>query len=228
MSGDSRPDSPKSLTGAADWLGANRFDDAWGISWPTAIPLERVEDTPGAGLRRAVRTHRLAVQAGAPEHGSRHRAPLAGGRALNRDDLGQLAIHNHRRISATAAARRIDSATFCHGVAGLLAITPLRQRHRQRRARGLQPTLVCQPCSTISQVAARFRNLETSAAKSINPAFSMVRPASPGVVVQPPTPSRRGTVCFSFLTADGHDHTAHDSGPTDLQHDGDAAVRWTG
>jgi hypothetical protein len=127
MSGDSRPELFAALTRSVDWLGANRFDDAWGLNWPTAVPLERLEETGGADLRSGSPhsspggPSRCAWCYGSPGIA---RALWLAGDALDRDDLRQLAVRAITDVfERPVAARRIDSATFCHGVAGLLAIT---------------------------------------------------------------------------------------------------------
>ena len=173
MSGDSRPGLRDSLTRTADWLVANRFDDAWGINWPTAVPL--VEDAPGAGLR-AGPPHaspggpsRCAWCYGSPGIA---RALWLAGEALNRDDLRQLAIRAITDVfQRPIEARRIDSATFCHGVAGLLAIT-LRFAHDTgseelaAHSRTLAGQILehYQPESLLG-----FRNLETSGSEIDQP-----------------------------------------------------------
>jgi hypothetical protein len=175
MSGDSRPGLGESLTRAADWLDANRFDDAWGINWPTAVPLERIEDTPGAGLRSG-HPHsspggpsRCAWCYGSPGIA---RALWLAGEALNRDDLSQTAIRAITDVfQRPIAARRIDSATFCHGVAGLLAIT-LRFANDtgSEELAAHSRTLVCQLLQHYQpESLLGFRNLETSGSEIDQP-----------------------------------------------------------
>ena len=173
MSGDSRPGLPEALTRAAHWLAANRLDDAWGINWPTAVPLERDED--GAGVRSGSPhtspggPSRCAWCYGSPGIA---RALWLAGDALDRDDLRQLAI---RAISDVfqrpIPARRIDSATFCHGVAGLLAIT-LRFANDtgSEELAAHSRTLACQLLQHYQpESLLGFRNLETSGSEIDQP-----------------------------------------------------------
>jgi lantibiotic biosynthesis protein len=121
------PDLPQAISRTAGWLCANRFDDDWGVNWPTAIPL--LETASGAGP--------ILCGAGgstAPDGPSRcawcygspgiARALWLAGEALDRDDYRDLAIAAMEAVyRRPIPERRIGSPTFCHGVAGLLAIT---------------------------------------------------------------------------------------------------------
>jgi hypothetical protein len=106
----------------AGWLAANRVDDESGANWPTAIPIE----ADGAGWK-----------AGPPSSapfGPSHagwcygspgvaRALWLAGEALDRDDYRGLAVEAVEAIlRRTPEQRRIESPTFCHGIAGLLQI----------------------------------------------------------------------------------------------------------
>ena len=110
----------------ADWLCATRLDDEWGVNWPTAVHLESTGTAAEARLEQGDPaaapggTSRTAWCYGSPGVA---RAMWLAGQALDRTDYRDLAL------SAMAATfrrpipeRRIDSPTFCHGVAGLLAI----------------------------------------------------------------------------------------------------------
>ena len=120
-------DLPQAITQVADWLAANRFDDEWGVNWPTAIPLVATETPEGRTLRGAdARTapdgpSRCAWCYGSPGIA---RALWLAGEALDRDDYRNLAIAAMEAVyRRPISVRRIGSATFCHGIAGLLAIT---------------------------------------------------------------------------------------------------------
>jgi hypothetical protein len=175
VSGDSRPGLSEALTRAADWLGANRFDDAWGINWPTAVPLERVEDTPGTGLSSGSPLSspggpsRCAWCYGSPGIA---RALWLAGEALHRDDLRQLAIRAITDVfQRPIPARRIDSATFCHGAAGLLAITLRFANDTASEVLAAHSrTLVCQLLQHYQpESLLGFRNLETSGSEIDQP-----------------------------------------------------------
>ena len=116
----------------ADWLTANRFDDEWGVNWPTAVPVEVITSgtTPMLTLLRKAPApattspngpSRTAWCYGSPGVA---RALWLAGDALGRDDLQTLAVSAMEAVyQRPLAARQIDSPTFCHGVAGLLHIT---------------------------------------------------------------------------------------------------------
>jgi len=111
----------------ADWLGENRFDDDWGTNWPTAVPLEAVATATGSS---ALRQTDAAKAPGGPSrtawcYGSPGiaRALWLAGRALDRPDYRELATSAMEAVfRRPIPVRMIDSPTFCHGVAGLLAI----------------------------------------------------------------------------------------------------------
>ena len=127
------PGLPAAVARTADWLAAHRADDGAGPTWPNAVPLPAgpaADASPGAG--------HLAVAAPGP--GPRlpavpartawcYGAPgVAVALRLAGEALGHTA---HRELAAAGLsaalarsdeARRIDSPSFCHGQAGLLAI----------------------------------------------------------------------------------------------------------
>jgi hypothetical protein len=118
LEGVTVPGLAEAIGRVADWLVDNRADDAWGVNWATAVAL-----TADGGWDPAVTSEpsRSAWCYGSPGVA---RALWLAGVALG--DLGLRAL----AVEAMAAvlgrpmpARRIDSPTFCHGVAGLLQIT---------------------------------------------------------------------------------------------------------
>jgi hypothetical protein len=125
--GSSIPSLPHAIGRIADWLCQNRCDDSWGVNWPTAVSIVKSDTSADS-----------AVQAGgaepSPDGPSRcawcygspgvARALWLAGDALDRNDYRELAISAMEAVfRRPIASRRIDSPTFCHGVAGLLAIT---------------------------------------------------------------------------------------------------------
>jgi lantibiotic biosynthesis protein len=117
---------PEAVARMADWVCANRCDDSWGINWTTAVPLEPAVGSEAGALRPG------SAQS-APDGPSRSawcygspgvsRALWLAGVALDRDDYRSLAISAMEAVfRRPVTIRRIDSPTFCHGVAGLLAI----------------------------------------------------------------------------------------------------------
>jgi hypothetical protein len=101
------------------WLITNRADDTWGVNWPYSVPL-----TPEGLQDRSARAYgpsRTAWCYGAPGVA---RALWLAGVAFDRPAWRELALEAMQAVyRRPAAARYIDSPTFCHGVAGLLQIT---------------------------------------------------------------------------------------------------------
>lgn len=175
MSGVSLPGLNEALSTTADWLSANRLDDEWGINWPTAVPLEAVDGE-----------HSTRLELGHPEsprdgpsrcawcYGSPGiaRALWLAGEALHRDDLRQLAVGAITDVfKRPIPERRIDSATFCHGVAGLLAIALRFTNDTGDAALAAQSrTLACQLLDYYQpESLLGFRNLETSGSEIDQP-----------------------------------------------------------
>jgi hypothetical protein len=131
MSGPSSPRVDRAIHVIADWLTANRFDDEWGINWPTAVSLEYASDNGEADDERRLRAGDPRASAGGPSraawcYGSPGvaRSLWLAGRATGREDYADLAVAAMEAVfRRPIPARMIDSPTFCHGVAGLLAIT---------------------------------------------------------------------------------------------------------
>jgi lantibiotic biosynthesis protein len=124
--GVSTPGMADAIETAADWLVEHRFDDDWGVNWPTAVPHTEEHGPTGAILRQAQARSspegpsRCAWCYGSPGVA---RALWLAGDALDRDDYRALAISSLEAVfRRPVPMRRIDSPTFCHGVAGLLQI----------------------------------------------------------------------------------------------------------
>ncbi len=118
----------RAIETAATWMQAIRLDDAWGVNWPSAVPLEP-EGEPGPDKpmrcgdprRAAGGPARAAWCYGAPGIA---RALWLAGEARSRPEWKELAISAMEAVfRRPVPVRQIDSPTFCHGVAGLLAIT---------------------------------------------------------------------------------------------------------
>jgi hypothetical protein len=107
----------------ADWLAANRFDDEWGVNWPPAVPLEQEDASQvraGDPCRSPGGPARAAWCYGSPGIA---RALWLAGRAVDQPAYCDLAVAAMEAVfRRPVPARMIDSPTFCHGVAGLLAI----------------------------------------------------------------------------------------------------------
>lgn len=116
------PGLPERVAAMADWLCRNRVDDAWGVNWPTVAPLAeaggRLACPPPASTGEP--TSRCAWCYGSPGVA---RALWLAGAALGRDAYRDLAVSALEAVfRRPVAERRIDSPTFCHGVAGLLQV----------------------------------------------------------------------------------------------------------
>jgi len=95
----------------AVWLAEQRLEDDWGVTWPAAVPLGRAKPQPT----------RSAWCYGPPGVA---RSLWHAGAALDDSSYRDLALEAMAAVYRRPVAdRRIDSPTFCHGVAGLLQIT---------------------------------------------------------------------------------------------------------
>lgn len=106
----------------AEWLVAHQLKDAWGVTWPTVVPLAI---DAGGSVRRSVPLDRLRSSRTAWCYGSPGiaRALWLAGKALGNASYCDLALSAIRSvIQKPVPVRQIDSPTFCHGVAGLLQI----------------------------------------------------------------------------------------------------------
>ena len=109
----------------AAWLVRHRSADPFGANWPTVVPHE-----PGGQSAGTSRLQSGGWCYGAPGVA---RAVWLAARALGDHALGELAIEAMAAVyQRPVEERRIDSPTFCHGVAGLLQVT-LRFAHETGR-----------------------------------------------------------------------------------------------
>jgi hypothetical protein len=117
------PGAREAIVRLADWILGHRRDDAWGMSWPPAIPLTvdaagRAQPVP-PGLALGNTPARSAWCYGPPGIA---RALWRAGAATGEARLQDAALEAMRAtLRRPDAERRLDSATFCHGVAGYLA-----------------------------------------------------------------------------------------------------------
>jgi lantibiotic modifying enzyme len=119
----------RAMARLATTLRAARVDDAWGINWPSVLPLRAQGGRPRVDYPGG--TAGPAKHAPPPTHAAWCYGSPGVARALwlsgvARDDPAdrELALEAMHAIARRpASARRLHSATFCHGVAGLLAIT---------------------------------------------------------------------------------------------------------
>ncbi len=127
QAGSSHPGLRHAIARIADWLTQNRRDDSWGVNWPNAVSIVKTDTSANAYVQASNSESspdgpsRCAWCYGSPGVA---RSLWLAGEALDRSDYRDLAISAMEDVfRRPIATRRIDSPTFCHGVAGLLAIT---------------------------------------------------------------------------------------------------------
>jgi lantibiotic biosynthesis protein len=113
----------EAIARVATWLLQHRLDDQWGLNWPTAVRVEANGTVPTS----------LSTESASPFEPSRTawcygspgvaRALWFAGEALDNSEYRQRAVESMEAVyRRPLEVRRIDSPTFCHGVAGLLQI----------------------------------------------------------------------------------------------------------
>ena len=112
------------IAGAADWLLQHRMDDQWGVNWPTSVAIRADGALPAYSpgkLAAPFEPSRTAWCYGSPGIA---RALWFAGEALDHEEYRKVAIAAMEAVyRRPLPVRRIDSPTFCHGIAGLLQIT---------------------------------------------------------------------------------------------------------
>jgi lantibiotic modifying enzyme len=112
LSGIERPGLCAAIRCLADWVAAQRFDDEWGINWPSSVPPDERE--------RSFTPTRAAWCYGSPGVA---RALWLAGQALKDSELQALAVEAVRAVRRRPIdVRAIPAPIICHGVAGLLQI----------------------------------------------------------------------------------------------------------
>jgi hypothetical protein len=105
----------------ASWLSRHRWDDAWGVNWPAAVPLEPDGSVAAPPPPPASIPSRTAWCYGSPGIA---RALWFAGEAVDDSGYRELAVEAMEAVYRRPLnVRFIDSPTFCHGVAGLMQIT---------------------------------------------------------------------------------------------------------
>jgi hypothetical protein len=105
----------------AAWLVSHRFDDEWGLNWPNGVALRPPGDR--AGRICSIETSTRAQAGWCYGSPGVARVLYLAGQCLRRSEYCDLAVHTMEAVlRRPLAARRIESPTFCHGVAGLLQI----------------------------------------------------------------------------------------------------------
>lgn len=155
---------PAAIDYLAEWLMEHQIHDSWGINWPIAVPLRN--PTPGTVTVAALDELEVTSSRAAWCYGSPGvaRSLWLAGTARGRETYRTVAVSAMEAVyRRPVAERRIDSATFCHGVAGLLQIT-LRFAHDTKHplftaaARTLRAQLLAlyEPATLLG-----YRNVET-------------------------------------------------------------------
>jgi hypothetical protein len=121
------PGLAESIRETSRWLIDQSFHDSWGVNWPTAVAIEPALEADGSAP--PPEPSRAAWCYGSPGVA---RALWLAGEAVDDVSLRKLAVSAMEAVYRQPISyRRIDSPTFCHGVAGLLQIT-LRFAHDTR------------------------------------------------------------------------------------------------
>ena len=130
---------------AVDWLISQSLSDKWGVNWPVAVPLHSPSD---AAVSSSVSTSHAGWCYGSP---SIARVLWLVGSALGDDNYRNLALAAMRAVYLRPVAqRKLYSATFCHGLAGLLQIT-LRFSNDSR-----DPLFAAEACQLVDQIVSKF------------------------------------------------------------------------
>jgi lantibiotic biosynthesis protein len=107
----------EAVTRTAQWLVHHRSGDSYGVNWPTVVPYSDDGNVEPAQLDSS----RAGWCYGTPGVA---RSLWLAGRALGDESLQQIAVEGMEAVyKRPIEERRIDSPTFCHGVAGLLQVT---------------------------------------------------------------------------------------------------------
>jgi hypothetical protein len=102
----------------AEWLIEHHVDDDWGTNWPSFVDADSSRADAHPELQAPARS---AWCYGSPGVA---RSLWLSGEALGDRSLCDVAVAAMAAVYARPTqVRRIDSPTFCHGVAGLLQIT---------------------------------------------------------------------------------------------------------
>jgi len=97
----------------ASWITTQRRDDAWGITWPHAVPPSGVPPADRSSSRASWCYGTPGVA----------RSLWLAGRALDDEEMRDMAIRAIRAVRARPThIRGIPSPILCHGIAGLLQI----------------------------------------------------------------------------------------------------------
>ncbi|MGZ4434399.1 MAG: lanthionine synthetase C family protein, partial [Trebonia sp.] len=154
----------------AHWLADHRTADAWGPTWPNAVPLADAGDRAApAGGYQGSGSSRATWCYGSPGVA---RALWLAGSATEDDELRALALTAMRAaLARPAEVRGITSPTLCHGTAGLLQIA-----HRFAEDTGL-PDLAEARDALLGELVAAYdpeailgyRNVEPSGARVDQP-----------------------------------------------------------
>ena len=109
---------------AAKWLLQHSLRDTWGINWPTMVQVEVDGTVAATSCMEVVSPFELSRTAWCYGSPGLARALWFAGKALGHAEYCETAIAAMEAMYRRPLnVRRIDSPTFCHGVAGLLQIS---------------------------------------------------------------------------------------------------------
>ncbi len=108
----------------ANWLLQHHLDDEWGLNWPTAVKVKADGTVPVSVSKETTNSFEPSRTAWCYGSPGLARALWFAGQALDNKDFRDSAITAMEAVfRRPIPVRRIDSPTFCHGIAGLLQIT---------------------------------------------------------------------------------------------------------
>jgi hypothetical protein len=121
LEGVAVPGLEEAIDRIAGWLSRHCVNDAWGVNWPSAVPLVRQADRLSAGTCEGLAGTHAGWCYGSPGVA---RALWLAGRARGNAAHNALALDAMRAVMHRPhAARGLSSPALCHGLAGLLCIT---------------------------------------------------------------------------------------------------------
>jgi len=121
LDGVAVPGLPEAIDRIAGWLSRHCVNDAWGVNWPSAVPLVHCADRLIAGTCEGLAGTHAGWCYGSPGVA---RALWLAGQARGNAAYGALALDAMRAVMRRPHADRgLSSPALCHGLAGVLCIT---------------------------------------------------------------------------------------------------------
>jgi hypothetical protein len=120
LEGVATPGLEEAVDSVASWLSRYCVSDAWGVNWPSAVPLVRHGEGLTVGTCEGLAGTHAGWCYGSPGVA---RALWLAGQARRNASYSALALNAMRAVMRRShAARGLSSPALCHGLAGLLCI----------------------------------------------------------------------------------------------------------